>query len=50
MAIDRVERRLPVVEKTEVQAHMATDLVLFNGKLPTGSTKFDHDGGRDRFR
>ena len=35
------------METTEVEAHMATCsllLQIINGRLPTGSTNFNHDG------
>ena len=41
----RVQCWLPT---TEVEAHMATYCLfatIINGRLPTGSTNFDHDGG-----
>ena len=44
----RVQCWLPGVETTEVEAHMATYCLfatIINGRLPTGSTNFDHDGG-----
>ena len=44
-----VQRLLPGVETTQVEAHnwqlTACFLQIFNGRLPTGSTNFDHDGG-----
>ena len=48
LAIPRVLRRLLGVMTTEVEAHMATYCLLLqiiNGRFPTGSTNFDHDGG-----
>ena len=48
LAIPRVLRRLLGVMTTEVEAHMATYYLLLqiiNGRFPTGSTNFDHDGG-----
>ena len=46
--IARVQRRLPGVETTQVEAHMATYCffaTIINGGLPTSSTNFNHDGG-----
>ena len=41
--------RLTEVKTTEVEAHMATYsfflLQIIDGRLPTGSTNFDNDGG-----
>ena len=46
---------LELIEMTEVEAHMASYsnpclLQIINGRLPTGSTNFDHDGLSGRFR
>ena len=44
-----VKVKLTGVETTEVEAHMATYsfflLQIIDGRLPTGSTNFDNDGG-----
>ena len=41
--------KLSGVETTEVEAHMATYsfflLQIIDGRLPTGSTNFDNNGG-----
>ena len=53
MAIARVQRRLPGIEMTEVEAHRHLTLCLLqiiNGRLSTGSINFDHDGLSGRFR
>ena len=53
MAIARVQRRLPGVETTEVEAHMASYSLfatIINGRLPTGSTNFDRESLSGRFR
>ena len=47
--LPRVQRRLPGVEATEVEAHMATFCLFATNhqrQLPTGSTISDHDGCR----
>ena len=48
MAIARVQRRLPGVETTEVEAHMATYCLFGTNhqlQLAHRQYNFDHDGG-----
>ena len=54
IAKGRVQRQLPGVETTEVEEHMASyslfAIQIINGRLPTGSTNFDHESLSGRFR